>query len=238
MEHLLLPRFTWTQLIGIGILLFVLYWGLRMLLRLLESTRFLGRLQPAAVRMLRYLNVVFEPLAILIFLLVFVFINPPLHGLLVGLLLLLGFRQLRNYLSGRLVQNEDNIIVGKVLKTSNLQGIVSKMGRLGLHLQTSDGLHFINYQRLLDDGYTLISGEEVGGFYKLILTPQSSDKQAPPLRDLLVTTPYVDWQRPPRLHTNGEDDRTTLEVLLKEEGHLQELIDLIREWGYGIRVVN
>ena len=167
-------------------------------------------------------------------------INPVFHGLLLALLIFAGFSPIRNYVTGQIVQSNPNIVVGKRIKVEKLKGMISGIGRLNLQLQTREGLHYINYTKLLSEGYTLISGDEVGGLYQLEIRPLQTDTkidQIEHLMDQLATAPYLDWNHKPELRrSTKEPDQINARLLVREESHLHELAALIGEWGYECKV--
>ncbi len=227
---------TWTDFFTLDIFLlafyFVLTFAQRMLPRLSMAERYLGPVR----RTIDYIILAYEPLVILIVTSNFILIDPVLHGTLVAILLLAGFSHVRNYVSGRLVRLDPSIKVGERLKLQNTQGIITEKGRLGLHLRSSKGKHFINYSQLYSEGYLLLSGEEIGGFYQLNIRPRDPEEKvdyARRLSDLLTTTPYLDWNHTPeiRANTNNETLSYQARFSVREEGHLRDLIALIeKEW--------
>ncbi|MEZ4994728.1 MAG: hypothetical protein R2824_30195 [Saprospiraceae bacterium] len=242
MEELFAVRFSWTHLFSMALLLLAVFVALRFLDRLLERAAFLGRWQQPAQNTIRYLSLIFEPLALILLLGIFVMINPVFHGLLLILLFLAAFTHLRNYIAGRIIQLDHHLIRGSRLQMQEIEGVVLEMGRLGMQLQTKEGLYHLTYAQLLSRGYTLISGEEIGGFYQLRLSPGEVDgkiRHQQHIQNLLVTTPYLDWSHKPEL-TPLNDPQQSLEirVLLREEKHLHDLIALIREWGYDCRLMD
>ena len=88
------------------------------------------------------------------------------------------------------------------------------------------------------EGFTQSSGEEVGGFYKLKVSSKEDNKKNDllKLKDLMVTTPYLDWNYQP---TFTETDKNAYQVrlMVREEGHLQDLVRLVEEWGYECQLV-
>jgi len=90
----------------------------------------------------------------------------------------------------------------------------------------------------MTDGYMLLSGEEVGGFYQLNIQPNEPDEKidySTQLLDLLTTTPYLDWNHRPQLLPSKDTSKTIkARVVVKEESHLHDLITLIQEWGYSL----
>ena len=206
----------------------------------LEAGRgFRGRIKQAA----HFLLAVYEPAAILIAGGAFVLVSPLLHGALLLLLFLAGFSHVRNYVSGRIVRFNGTVSPGSRLQTREVRGIVSRLGNLGLHLKTGDGLFFIAYSRLLADGFTLIAGEEMGGFFLLRISAGEADKKAllspVQLMDLLASAPYVDGRHKPELiPPETGNEYLDARVLLREENHLFELIQLMKEWGLDCRMVD
>lgn len=236
MDNLLQNQYTWGNLFLAGIILVLGYFVLVFLNRMLERAAFLESWQAPAMRMARYALLIYEPLAVIIVGGIFVLINPVFHGLLVGLLFLAGFNHLRNYLAGRVVQFDHHIDRGSRLRSGDFAGVVLELGRLGLQLQTNEGLYHLTYTRLLSEGYTLISGEEIGGFYRLRISPRENTEKVrhqQRLHHLLLTAPYLDWRHKPELTvTDPEQSAIDARVLVREESHLHDLVELIREWGY------
>jgi hypothetical protein len=62
----------------------------------------------------------------------FMLINPWLHGIVLGVMLLGAFPQLRNYLHGRIVQFDQGISIGQRLSTPQYEGTILETERLGI----------------------------------------------------------------------------------------------------------
>ncbi len=240
MEVLFAKQFNWIELGLAAVFLLLVYFLLQFLQRIVSRAGFLRNMRFAIEDGIHQLLLFYEPLAGIILIGILVFINPVLHGSLLILLILLGYKQLRNYVSGRVIRINKSLSAGKKIKVDNQQGIISVVGRQGIEIQTDEGLHFIPYQHLQEKGYTLISGQEIGGFYQLELLPK--DEKAKPavlqegLMNLLAATPYLDIQFKPELTVR--DQTIHARVLLKEEQHLSALLALIEDWGYQGKVTN
>jgi hypothetical protein len=162
---------------------------------------------------------------------------------LVALLVFAGFSHVKNYMSGRFIHLDRSVTKGKRLKTGQVTGVISRLGNLGLHLQTPDGPHHISYVTLLNEGYTLVSGEESGGFCHLRITlaeDQNDKLNARLFSDLLVTTPYLDWNHRPEIIHDADETPGNLEAkfLLKDEKYLHDLRRLMKEWVFLCQTVN
>jgi hypothetical protein len=240
MQDILQRHYVWGDLLTATIVLLALYFFLQFAHRVLGRAFFLGRFQEPVRRAIHNLRLVYELLVLLVIGGIFVLINPLFHGLLLVLLIFAGFAQIRNYVSGQIVQSNPHVVIGKRIRVDKLKGIIADLGRLNLQLQTREGLHYIGYARLLSEGYTLISGDEVGGLYQLQVRPLDSETNVdhiPLLLDKLASAPYLDWNHKPELRPSPKDpELINARLLVREENHLHELAALIGEWGYECRV--
>ena len=209
---------------------------LKFLLRLIKQASFLRGMRYYLNAGIEQILLLYEPFAIFLLTGIFVFINPVFHGFLLALLLIPGFQHLRNYESGKILQAGKKLSLGKKLKSGTLQGIISRVGRLGLELQSDEGVHFIPYRQLLAEGYTVISGQEIRSFHQLLIVPKADTEvkdHEEYLFNLLLAAPYLDINYQPELSTT--DKGIDVRVLLKEEQHISHLMSLIDEWGYQSR---
>ena len=233
---------SWWEFLLVALSLAAIYFVLFEIQQLTKHSSFSGRYQNQFRELFRKIFVVFELLAIVTLVGVFVWINPWLHGSMMLFLIIGSWSYLRSYISGRWVHFDNHIVEGIEVQTADLQGIVAEMGRVKMHLQTSEGLHHLSYNRLLENGYTLVSGEKIGGFYHLALTPKEANttfnNHRLHLLDLFGTAPYVDWHHKPELFQDEAiENQIDAKILIKEESHLHELIALIKEWGYQCKLV-
>ncbi|MEZ4883462.1 MAG: hypothetical protein R3E32_01905 [Chitinophagales bacterium] len=233
-------QFSLGSFLTIAIVLFALYFLLQFIHQILERLDVFGSFQKYPKKWIYHLLLVYEPLVVLILVSVFILIYPLFHGLLVGLLLLAGFSHIKNYMSGRIVQFDNAIGVGKKLVTDDLKGIILYLGRLGLKLSTVKGLLFVSYSQLLSKGYLLESGEEIGGLYHLKISPKEPAEKIDyvlQLMDLLATAPYLDWNHKPALLASNETpNQIDAQMIIKEESHVHDLMLLIEEWGFTCKI--
>lgn len=234
-------QFSWGDFFTIAVELIALYFVLQFLHQILERFQLFGNFQRNLKKWIYHLLLIYEPLVVLILSSVFVLINPWFHGLLMGLLLVVGFAHVKNYMSGRIVQFDNAIDIGKRMTTNGLHGIISKIDRLGLKLSTSKGSLFVAYAQLLEKGYLLESGEEIGGLYHLKIQPTTPKEKTDHIRqlmDLLATAPYLDWNHKPTLTpSNNTPNEIDAQMIIREESHLQDLMKLMEEWGYQCKTI-
>lgn len=234
-------QYNWGNWLSMALLIFILYLVLQFVDRRLDKVNILGRYQERVHQLIRSSLLAYEPLALIILSVGFVLINPPFHGLGVGLLVLLGFNQLRNYINGRIVQFDKNIKKGAKVSVDKLSGVLAELGLFGLRIKNSQGLHFLNYSHVLNTGYLMHAGEQVGGYFSLkILAKEKEGKVLPreQIMDLFAATPYLDWNYKPEISYSKKNPlQLNARVSVKEKKHLKDLILLIDEWGYDTEII-
>ena len=242
MDTIIVKQFSWFNFFAAAAVLLLFYFSLQFLYRILERAHFLRGLEDTIRMVIQRLLLVYEPLVLMVLIAIFVFINPVLHGFIFLVLLLGGYSQLRNYLAGRVIQGNEGLILGGRIKTEKKQGIIAKVARLGLEIQTDEGRHFVPYRQLLTDGYTMVSGQEIGGFHQFRLVPKPENDRRDHIRHLshlLASAPYLDINYKPELAlSHDEDQAIQTRVLLKEESHLEPILALIEDWGYSCELTN
>lgn len=233
-------QFTWWQLLKAAAWLVAVYFLLQVGDRWLAFGK-IGRFQLGG-RFFRGLKsgvelatTLFEPAAALLLGGIFIFINPAVHGAVVLFLAIAGFSSLKNYLSGRILLLNSGVTGANRIETSDGEGgLIARWGRLGLYLRTDEGLRNIPYSLLLERGYTLVSGEDVGKLYRLRLVPKEGEAvELNKLPGLLAATPYLDHGHLPELKPLP-GNAIEANLLLRDEKYLPDLVKLAGEWGIEI----
>ncbi len=236
-------HYTWTNFLEIAVFLVILWFVLLFFRDIFGRTRWFGKSQDRVQRGMDVLLLLFEPLALLLLVGVFVFVNIWLHGFIVLLVLIGGFSHFRDYFSGRIVRFDKKIVTGKSIKTEKAQGIIDSRERLGLRIKTSQGIRFVGYSNLLKNGYMLLADKEIGGFYHLRIKPEENNENKNHLQylfDLLVTTPFIDHSFKPEFIETEDKEKTdaiSMQVSVREKTHLAELTNLIKERGYLCKIL-
>ena len=231
-----LPVFSWLNFLGATIILLLAYLLMELvhelLSRQLKKNEWLIGLKKGLYTLLR----VYEIIVFLILGSVLIFINPILHGSILLAVVLFSFSHIKNYVSGKIASLDDNLSVGKRLDIGSAKGVIVKMAQLGIQLRTSTGIRFVSYTKLFSEGYNLVAVEEIGGFYQFELLPDnknSSSNHIQRLSDEFLMTPYIDPSRQPELiFTDNETQTMEARILIREDSNLDDLIQLINEWGY------
>jgi|AntRauTorckE5430_2_1112549.scaffolds.fasta_scaffold00236_17 hypothetical protein len=236
MKDFIQPYFTWTNFLLAAIALWGVFWLLRFLRQRMRNGVLFGRYQQPVTDGISTFLLLYEPFTILLLTLVFFFINPIMHGILLLLLGIASFGRIRDYLSGRIILAASLVEEGKRMETLKASGVISRVGRIGLYLQTGDSLQFINYSSLLIKGYTVTTGEEIGGYYQLYISVEGDEPPADALgwlADRFVSTPYLARSFKPELKwADDQANHISARVSVREEQHLRELLELMGEWGF------
>ena len=186
-----------------------------------------------ALTLLHKFLTVFQPLAFIIALSVFVFINPLLHGVIIGLVLIFSFLHLKNYLSGRLVLLDGTITPGKQITYNSISGTISRCGHLGIMVLTKDGIHHISYSNLLSKGYTITPDDPGSHSCKLVVSYQDEKLPLKTLRDLLSESPYIDTSYHWNIEQNESHCIVKCHIYYPE--NLPELLDALKESGFNAK---
>ena len=241
MERLLDFKVSWIDLWQTVVILTIAFFLLHAIARLLKKVNVFGHYQDFFEKSIRNTLLIFEPLAILIIISYFVLINPLINGGFVAALLVVGGNLVKNYLVGKMLQWNNSFAVGDRIGINKSKGIISRKNRTGLFLKTRKGAHFFTFNQLYNNGFTIFSGEEAGGFYQLKLTPESFDEKIDyktQLADDLADSPYLNWNYKTEIwHSKESTQQFNVKVFVKEEQHLNELLQVIQDWGFNSKII-
>lgn len=236
LKDFLTIHYNWGDLIFWTILLTLLYGGLLFLRKIINNISFVGRLRSMVRKFLDAFLILFEPIGLLVLVSIFIMIKPAFHGLMIGILGILGFEHIRNYFHGRLMMSNQALRIGRLIKIRNEEGIITELGRLGIEVRSDDGVHYLPYHALVKNGYVLSSGDKIGGYYHLMIEPMTQSANINhfmELSDILTSSPYVDGDHKPEINRSiGSDHKMQAKILVKEEGHVHDLIAVLEENGY------
>lgn len=232
-------EFTWWDFFFAAIILLGIYFLLRFANKRLSSVSLEKPYIEVLKKVVYYSLVIYEPLVVLSLGSIFILIHPLQHGIIVAGLLIISFSHLRHYLSGRLLQLDKYLAVGKQIQLDHKKGVISDIKRTGLYVQTAEGRHFLNYTDLYEKGYTLVTNDDIGGFYQLRIKTPENQSGVEHLLDLLSTIPYLDWEYQPKIRPFESDDNDLkVQVSVKEERHLNEMMEALEEWGYHCSILS
>ncbi|MFT4568528.1 MAG: hypothetical protein ACI9FN_003497 [Saprospiraceae bacterium] len=233
--------FSWGHFISISLLLIGVYFFLKLIIRVGLNVGILGKTQERVVSLLKQFLFVFEPLSLVILLSLFVMISPLFHGTILGLILLSNIAQIRNYFMGRMLMLNETITVGSPIKSGSLKGTVVQMDRLGLRIRTLEGVHFLNYQYLIEVGYLISNLDQIGGNYIISIVDERKESKKElqvELYHLLRSSPFIEPERKIRIDVKGAENIANVSLAIRNKDHMTDLIEHLKERGFLARIIN
>ena len=231
---------SWSQFLFIVLLVFGVYWVLRIANNIFEKASLLGGWKEKVHNVLHKVFILAEPLGILIIIASFILINAIVHGIVALVLLLISYSLIKSYFSGRVLQLNDELFLGQKIKVNQSEGFIQDIGRANLTLQTKQGIEYLSYVQLFDHGYTQLQGEKIGGLQALLIEGDANepDLSIQNIQDKLWESPYLDWSFDPEVSITNIKNQFEVRVLLREKTHIEDFRNLINEWGYACRLKN
>lgn len=235
MERILSVTTSWSQLGASVFWMFLLYGFLKLVERLLGLGKF-GRLnfgvrfRRLLISFIGKLLTLYELAAVIVIVGIFLFIDPLRHGLLVFILLVAGFSSLKNFVNGRLLLLNDDIALADGIRTDQGAGKIVRRGRFGFYLRTSDGIVHIPYTQMVQEGFSLISGERIGKLCQFHLQAKRATNPAG-LPGTLAAIPYIDRFQLPEINQHG-DKSYSVTLLLRSNHYLSDVMRTLEELGW------
>jgi len=227
----------WFTFFIVSILLIVLQQIATYGVRYLRNLMIFGRIRIPVSDFAKKGLVISEPIIFFCILGMFIYINPIINGLGVLLLSAITFLQIRDYLSGRIILYSSTIMNDKKISIGNYSGSVVKIGKMGMHISTPEGILYLNHYRIITEGFILSAGEELGEYCHLLLTSKSAETKTQDvirkLNEMLVTLPFINWKYKPKISGSSQNPgEIEVRMLLHEKVATDEVIRFFVETGY------
>ena len=236
LKEILSIDYGWIHMIYLILLLGVIWAILYFLNRTVEHLSIDRGFVAIFKRVLYFIHVYYEPVAVILLITMFVIIRPTFHGIFIVILALGSIHHFRNYLNGKIIRGRRTLRPGLLIRTKQKEGIITDLTKLGLNVRGDDGLQFIPYHILLSEGYTLAAGDKIGGYYKLEISSSSEESdhnEFVHLSNLILSSPYLDGEYRPEIDRSLRIPNTyEVKLLVKEESHIRDLISILEENGY------
>lgn len=235
MTDLLKPHFSWIFFLGTVVFLLLFYSLLRFLQRQIHQLPLSLKFRDSLSSKLRSLLLLYDLIFVVITASVFILLNPVWHGIAILFLISVTFPLMRNYMIGRFLCFDPEFQQGKRITVGIDTGVINKMNRLGIYVITNSGMKYINYMILQERGFSLLTDSLMQEYCDLNINANdkdSSNLSAEMLLYKLMGVPYLDSEYRPTLIANNTDTEFQIRVLIRKGNHRQELIDLIKDWGY------
>ncbi len=237
MEEIIRNPVSWFEFVSISLLLIIFQQVVTFFSRYLRDFWIHGKTRIPAAELSQKGLIILEPVIFICILILFIAINPIIHAIVAFILCGLMYQQIRDYQCGRIILYSSTIMHDKKINVGKYNGSVVKTGKLGLHISTPEGVSYLNYSRILADGFTLSAGQESGEYCYVLVKAKSSDttiqefkKQ---LNEILVTLPYIDWKYKPKISSNSQmEGELELKMLLHQNVASEEVCRFLKEAGY------
>jgi len=245
---------TWTHFFYTLLAVAIIYSIARVLQGRLDRGLYLREADGTVRKYIHVCLIMLNPIALLVLAAIFVAIWPLAHGLMMGLLVLFGFRYIRDYVSGKILRFDRSMQQGRTVQTHMGTGSISSFGLTALFLQQEDGRSRVGFTDLLEHGYTVKGNSERGGYFRLEVVPEkvfssedeeidknlvSSDQLSRKLTQALVDNPYV---KPDftlnKQQTSPEDWTIEVSVGLHRAEHLDHLVAQLVESGFQTSILS
>jgi len=233
--------YSWGHFITIALVLIGFYFLLKLIIRIGLNVGVVGNSQGRIVNILRHALIVFEPLALIVLIGVFVMISPMVHGTIMALILLSNISLIRNYFMGRMILLDGEIKVGTPIKSGELKGTVIGMDRAGLRIRTIDGTYFLNYQYLIQDGYLISNVDQIGGNYLMSIKDNRKEVKKEfknELYHILRGSPFIEPERTIKFDMSDEDDLVRVSLAIRDKEHVNDLLDHLSDRGFTAQIIN
>lgn len=224
---------SWFQFGVLILFVVLLLLGIKLLIFIFDNLSHQSTFATRSRRVLQFILDHIEPFIILILLGNFILINYTLHTLIVVLLVIGGYRQIRDYITGKSLKYNGALMNGSHISIGDVSGEIGDLRRLGVQVKAKDAVHFYSYARLYDKGFTIHANDAFGGYYPISVSLIGEDRSIGRLKSIIINSPYSDEFNPVRIdESSTQSSNVKLSVHLRKSDHLDHLKALLRFKGY------
>lgn len=219
----------WIDLLNIIIFVIGFYVGLRLLLFFYIRNRQNKRKTTKLDSWLRKAKVFSTPLAFVIIIAAFININFEIHALVIVLLMVLTYRQLRNYIEGLFLRVHPLFAKGAMVKCGKIQGKIIRIAHLGVMLSTDAGERFVWYSTFDRSGFTILSHQIQSQKQTLYLRTEKFNKTK--LLSLLFDHPVLVIGEPFHISPTSKQNVYFMEYTLEKGVLNSDMIQYLQDQG-------
>ena len=188
--------FVWTHFLKAAILLVVVYGLLKLIVRLPVIFPLQQGLNSKFKDFLNLISIYFIPISVVILFIIFIGINPILHGIFFLVIISLGYRHIQHYFNGIIFKMNPLIEIGANIIVDKHEGKIESFHAFGVILHTGEGERFVHYNDLERHGFS-ITHKEDGTLRQTVYLAENSKKDL--VLDLLFENPMVDFYKKPTI---------------------------------------
>lgn len=187
---------TWKGLIALVIFLIALFWFLKITIFALKKIAKQNITNKKIIAAITKTLVVFKPIATAIILLDFIAINYINHPIIILVVGIFGYAQLKNYMNGVFLKLNPLMRKGALVNIAEFSGLIKEMRPLGLIISTENGERFVNYTTIETSGFAVKSNDTSLLRQTLYL---QTDKTQNQVLDVLFDNPILNYEENPTL---------------------------------------
>lgn len=210
---------TWQGLFSLVIILIIAYWLLKLITYALNQFAKRNITNKKTIVTLTKVLMLYKPLAAILILLDFIFINYIVHTIILVIIGVFAYSQIKNYVNGIFLKLNPLINVDAIIRVSKYTGEIKKLMPLGLILSTENGERFINYSTIESNGFSIKSNDNSLLRQTLYLKTEKTQEQ---VLDMLFDNPILNFDENPTIKT-AENNLLKLQYTL-EAGETTETL--------------
>lgn len=210
---------TWQGLFSLVIILIIAYWLLKLITYALNQFAKRNITNKKTIVTLTKVLMLYKPLAAILILLDFIFINYIVHTIILVIIGVFAYSQIKNYVNGIFLKLNPLINVDAIISVSKYTGEIKKLMPLGLILSTENGERFINYSTIESNGFSIKSNDNSLLRQTLYLKTEKTQEQ---VLDMLFDNPILNFDENPTIKT-AENNLLKLQYTL-EAGETTETL--------------
>ena len=216
---------TWRSLFWLLIVLVIFYWCIKLLLYSLEKFANRNLYNKQLILFFKKVILFFIPMATLILLLDFVSINYIAHSIVLVIIGVFAFSQIKNYVNGLFLKSNPLISNGSTLQIGDYTGEIKSFLPLGLKLVTEQGIQFVNYTTITTSGFAIKSNKTSLLRQVLYLNTEQTPDQ---ILDLLFDNPILNYNHPPVIN-KADNNQLKLQYTTENGASRKELITFLED---------
>jgi hypothetical protein len=219
----------WIDLLNIIISVLGIYVGLRVLLFFYKRNRQKKRKTTKLDSWLRKAEVFSTSLAFVIIIAAFININFEIHALVIILLVVLTYRQIRNYVEGLFLRVHPLFAIGAMVSCGKIEGKIIRIAHLGVMLSTVAGERFVWNSSFDKSGFTILSHQIQSQKKTLYLKSEKFNKTK--LMSLLFEHPVLVIGEPFHISTTNKEHVYLMEYTLEKGVLNSDMVQYLQDQG-------
>ncbi|MBT8219967.1 MAG: hypothetical protein KJP00_09080 [Bacteroidia bacterium] len=198
--------------------------GIKVLHFIFDNSGINTGLARRSVKFLRRLPDYLEPVIVLMIATYFLSINPIMHLLILAVVFLFGYGQIKDYFTGKSMLYSNELPLRSRIEYGDKIGLIMDRSRFGIHIQTKDGVDFLRYSKLYQDGFKLNTLDTYGGYFEFQVDANNfGDMSIHDIKEMILQSPYSNILYDTQVNSSVSPGQIQFNVHLRDESHLDDL---------------